>query len=461
MLVAVALAQGAVWALVTPPLSGPDEHAHAAYAQYLAVTGKRPTDTPPTGGLAADLSTLVWNLGSQSIVGHPEGRVDWPASRQAERTLSELPPGSDKNITANNAAASYPPLYYALTAAAYLATPGGKIADRLLAMRAVGVLLFGATVALTWLLAGVVLAGLWPRVVAAGLVALQPKLGFLSGVVNPDILLVALTTAFLLVGALIVRDGPSKWRAAFAIVIVAAAALTHPRGLFLLAPLAFVAWFAARQAVGRSRGMRAQRAVTVAGAALITGAVASIAALAIRWGNASAGADVREFASYIWQFYLPKPTFLQAFGPAYGYRQAFIETYFSAFGQIDVRPTVGFVDALQAAAMVGLAALYTTVVARWAVVRTNWPIVTLLLVTLGSMMALLHLVAFRQLQVVGDPIITGRYILCAVSIYGIAIAWVCSSLPKRAGPFVAAPLLAVSAVLVFCGVGITALRFYG
>jgi hypothetical protein len=461
MLVTVALAQGAVWAIVTPPLSGPDEHAHAAYAAFLAVTGDRPSQSPPRGSQSPELATLVSGLGPRSITGHPEGRIDWPASAATERALEQLPPGADTNTSGVNATASYPPLYYGLAAGAYLATPGGNIADRLLAMRAVGVLLFGLTVIFTWLLAGVVLAGLWPRALAAGLVALQPKLGFISGVINPDIMLITLTTGFLLAGALIIRRGLTRWRAAAIVATTIAAAFTHPRGLFLAAPLVFVFWFAARETVRREGGKAAHRAVRVAGGALVLAAIALIAALAVRWGNGGPVSDIREFASYIWQFYLPRPTFLQPFGPPYGYRQAFIETYFSVFGQIDTFPSAGFVDLLQAGAMIGLAALYTTVVARWTLVRDNWPTVVLLGGTFLSLLLLLHLAAFRELQGAGDPIITGRYILCAVSIYGIAIAWVCSSLPKRAGPFVAAPLLAISTVLIVSGVGITALRFYG
>jgi hypothetical protein len=461
MLVAVAMTQGALWAILTPPLSGPDENAHAAYAQYMAVTGRWPSDSPPTGGQSAELSTFAGGIEAQVIVGHPEGRIGWPASSTVETALARLPEGADTNASSSNAAATYPPLYYALAAVAYHATPGGNIADRLLAMRAVGVLLLGVTVALTWLLAGVVLAGLWPRALAAGLVALQPKLGFMSGVINPDILLITLTTAFLLAGALIIRRGVTKWRVAAIVSTTIATAMTQPRGLFLVGPLVFVAWFVFRQWLQRARGATARRAADLAGAAIFAGAIALVAILAVRWGNSTAESNLREFGSYIWQFYLPRPDFLQQFGPAYGYRQVFVETYFSVFGQIDVRPSAGFVDFVQDGAMVGLIALYTTVVARWSTVRSNWPIVALLAGVVVSMLALLHLVAFQKLQGAGDPIITGRYLLCAVSVYAIATSWVCSSLPKRAGSFVAAALLAISAFLVFSGVGLTALRFYG
>jgi hypothetical protein len=460
-LVIVALAQGAVWAVVTPPLSGPDENGHAAYAEYLAVNLERPTRSPDTGGPSIEMSALDRGIGSAPIIGHPEGRISWPAATAVKRTLESLPAGSNKSDSGLNSAATYPPLYYGLVAAAYKLTPGGNIANRLLAMRAVGVLLFGLTVALTWLLAGVVLAGLWPRVVATGLVALQPKLGFMSGVINPDILLITLTTGFLLAGALIIRSGLTKWRALALVAVTIAAAFTHPRGLFLVAPLVFVLWFALWQSARQSGSSNTERAAKLAGSVLAAAAIGVVSILVVRWGNADPASDLREFGSYIWQFYLQSPTFLQPFGPAYGYRQVFIETYFSVFGQIDTFPAAAFVDALQAAALVGLAALYTTVVARWSVVRSSWPIVLLLGGTVLSLLALLHLVAFRELQGASDPIITGRYLLCAVSVYGIAAAWICSSLPKRAGPFVAAPLLAVSAVLIFSGIGLEALRFYG
>ena len=57
-------------------------------------------------------------------------------------------------------------------------------------MRLATVLLFVVTVALTWLIATELLAGTWARALATGLVALQPKLAFGAGIVNPDLMLV-------------------------------------------------------------------------------------------------------------------------------------------------------------------------------------------------------------------------------------------------------------------------------
>jgi len=460
-LVFVALAQGAVWAVVTPPLNGPDEEAHAAYAQYLAETGKRPSLGTGTGSLSPDLASLLGGLGTASLVGNPTGRIEWPASSAVNKALSQLPPGSSSTGSGPNAAASYPPLYYGVVAIAYRLTPGGKISDRLLAMRLVGVLLFGLTVALVWMLAAVVLAGLWPRVVAAGLVALQPKLAFTAGVINPDILIATIGTAFILAAALIVCRGLNTKRVIAILALTVAAAATHPRGYFLVLPLAFVAWYSARRALASrdKRGWAA--AVNVLGILTVGALLAAVAVLIGRWGNSTPTSDIREFVSYIWNFYLPRPDFFTQLGPDYGYQQVFIQTFFSGFGQIDVLPSAGFVNLVQDGAMIALIALYSTVVARWPTVRANWPIVVTLLTVLVSMLLLLHLVSYRDLQNNGDPIITGRYLFPAVGIYGLAAAWVMSSLPRRAGPVVGACVLSSSAILALSGIGLTALRFYG
>lgn len=462
VLVAAAVTQGAFWALVTPPLNGPDEEAHAAYAQYLAETGQRPSLTTGEGTVSTQLAAYSTGIGARSIVRHPEGVIDWGAGPAARKAAGGLPDSAAGDGSGANPAASYPPLYYAALAVPYRLVPGGAIEGRLLAMRLFGVVLFGVTVACTWFLAGLLLAGLWPRAFAAALVALQPKLGFMAGVINPDIMLVALSSAFLVAAALTLKRGATKWRFAAMAAAVAGASVTHPRGYYLLVPFLFTCWYAAWRAARDRAGRRASRAVEVAGIAGLGAFAAAVVAQVVRWGDGTPAGDLREFGSYLWQFYFPRIEVLQQFGPEYGYRQVFIETYFAGFGQLDVAPSLRFVDLLQVAVFVLLVLLFATVVARWEVIRRAWPETWLLASTFLSLLLLLHLVAFRYLQGTGtDPIITGRYLLCAVAIYGVTGAWVLSSLPRRAGPVVAAPLLMVSALMTIGGIGLTALRFYG
>lgn len=459
-LIACAIAQGSLWSVVTPPLNGPDEEGHAAYAQYLAETGHRPSRDSGTGARSGQLDAYVTGIGAQAVVRHPEAIIDWPAGDRARRAAGALPPGAAKSGSGPNAAASYPPLYYAVLAVPYRLMPVGGIEGRLLAMRMFGVLLFGATVACTWFLAGLLLAGLWPRAFAAALVALQPKLGFTAGVINPDIMLVALSSAFLVAAALTIRKGTTRWRLAAMAATVVAASLTHPRGYFLVVPFAFTCWYAAWRAAGRRGDPRRRKAVAAAGIGGVSLFAVAVLALLARWGNGTLIGDVREFGSYAWQFYLPRIDVLRQFGPQYGYRQVFIETYFSGFGQLDVAPTLRFVDLVQTGVFVLLLLLFATIVARWQAIRERWPESWLLVSTFAALMLLLHLVAFRYLQDGTDPIITGRYLLCAVAIYGVTAAWVMASLPRRAGPVVAAPLLMVSAMITIAGIGMTALRFY-
>ena len=461
VLIAAALVQGAMWAVIVPPLNGPDEEAHAGYAQYVAETGHRPALDSGTGTVSRQLGTFSAGVGARAIVGHPEAVIDWASGPASRRAAASLPDSAARNGSGPNAAASYPPLYYAALAVPYRLMPVGGIEGKLLAMRMLGVLLFGGTVACAWVLAGLLLGGLWTRAFATGLVALQPKLGFIAGVINPDIMLIALSSAFLVAAALTIRKGLTWWRAGAMAAAVAAACVTHPRGYYLILPLLFTCWYAAWRAAKGREGARLEKGIIAAGVAALAVVMGAVLVLVTRWGDSGSVGDVREFGSYLWQFYLPRLDVLQPFGPAYGYRQVFIETYFSTFGQVDVSPSLRFADLVQAAVFVLLMLLFATVVARWQAVRAQWPEVLLFLSTFLSLMLLLHLVAFRDLQWGTDPIITGRYLLCAVTIYGVTAAWVLASLPRRIGPVIAAPLLMISALMTIGGLGLTALRFYG
>ena len=116
----------------------------------------------------------------------------------------------------------------------YVAAREPSLLDRLALMRLWNVPLLLVAIAAAWLLAAEALprAPLAP-LVAGGLVALQPQLAFMTGVVNPDVLLVALTSVFCLVAVRLVRRGPSRGRIAALALVVLAALATHARGAAL------------------------------------------------------------------------------------------------------------------------------------------------------------------------------------------------------------------------------------
>jgi hypothetical protein len=293
----------------------------------------------------------------------------------------------------------------------------------------------------------------------------------MSAVVNADNLLIALTSAFLLAALRLVQRGPTMRRVLACSGLAAAAILTHGRGLIALPVLltAFVvAWIR----------FRPQLRVVIrrGGAALATvcGAIAAYALLARSTGGSSlyggqaselnqGSFNLRQFLSSIYQFYFPKLASLQPrIGPAYGYRQMFIETFYATFGSLEVRFKPRIYDALQVLSAVGLVGLYTACVARIRVLLRAWPVVTVMLSLVLTLIVFLHYVSYRALLGNGgsDPLIVGRYLLPMVPLFGVAIAFTVGSLPRRAAAPLGAAILALGVVFSLAAIGITAARFY-
>jgi hypothetical protein len=215
---------------------------------------------------------------------------------------------------------------------------------------------------------------------------------------------------------------------------------------------------------------------TLAAGAVALAAMALTVAAAMWWvrghtgaGSAGAGSgtpsvaglNTRQFLSYLWQFYLPKLSFMNTkVGPPYGYRQVYIETFFGSFASFSVNYRLVYYDALQVGAALGLVGLYTAAVVRWRTVIANWPVVVVSATFFAGLMALLHLVSYSSLRTGQDPVITGRYLLPAIALYGAAGAWVCASLPRRIGLPLAGVLLGAAVLLAVGGIGLSVERFY-
>jgi hypothetical protein len=338
-------------------------------------------------------------------------------------------------------------------------------------MRVANVLLYVLTVGLMWLVAGEIFARQWLRFLATAVVALQPKLASLVGNVNADTLLVAVSTGFVLAGLRLLRRGPTLGGVAAVCGLAGLGALTHGRGLALIPPALVViaiAWLPARPPK-----REALKQVALGGGLLL--ACVIVAFLWTRADSSGGGAfggevgraanepfNARQFASYLWQFYLPHFTFLTPPpGAPYGYRQMFIETFFGGYANFEVNYALAVYDWLQILAFVGLVGLYTALFLRWRTVWSRWPTVLFIVSVFVSLMALLHISSYRDLQEGGDPLITGRYLLPAISLFGLAIAWVVGSLPRRIAPWIGAVVLAGFVLFDIEGFLINAQRFYG
>lgn len=186
----VALANGLAWSLIVPPFQTPDENAHYAYVQQIAERGTLPRTIAAEGPLSPKQDQILGALLTFGIVGHrdnpaPDTQVQQEViDRIDAQQLTALGSGDALTATAN------PPLYYALESIPYKLTPGGKVLDKLEAMRCLSALLGAFTVLLVFMFLRELLPGTrWSWSAGALLVAFQPLFGFMSGGVNNDDLL--------------------------------------------------------------------------------------------------------------------------------------------------------------------------------------------------------------------------------------------------------------------------------
>jgi 4-amino-4-deoxy-L-arabinose transferase-like glycosyltransferase len=337
-----------------------------------------------------------------------------------------------------------PPLYYLYTTPTYLAASGGDVFTRLGVLRLASLPFLLVTVLFTWLLAGEMLGR--RRVlqsVAAGAVALTPQLAFLGGIANPDGLLAAISTAALYLAVVTLRRGPTRGRVLGLLALVVAAALTHGRGVAIAVPvlltLAIVAWRRWLRPRAHSRAIAV--AASAAGTALFFG---GLMWYALR-GEVSVP-RVREFASYVWQFYLPRPDFMEANGGSlYRARRVYVDRLFSELGTFDLVVPLWVTDTITIAALVGLALLVAALVAHRGALRAAAAPAVVLGVAFLALVATLHAAAWRSLLVAPDPILTGRYLAPVIALLGLAVALLVRCLPRVARP-------AVGTAVLGCGV---------
>jgi hypothetical protein len=473
LLLLVGALQSLAWDVALPAFQGPDEDTHFAYVQHLAETGELPS--PTTGGTAysSQEEEALVTLNLLPLIGDPNSRPAWSeadlgAWRAVERTIT---PAGRQNGAGPNPIAKNPPLYYALMSIPYRLLVWLPLLKLVFVLRLFNALCYLATIAMTWVLAGEVFGAVrWKQALAAGAVALEPQLSFMSAVINADNLLIALCTAVLLASVRLVTRGPSMARVLTASGLTAAAVLTHGRGLVTLPVLGvalLAAWLKYRPAAVDTLRRGAAAAATV-GAAFVAYLAFGRSGGSLYGGqitelNSKTSFNLRQFASSVYQFYFPRLKSMQPrLGPEYGYKQVFIDTFYGSFGWLEVKFTERIYDVLQVLSAIGFVGFYTAVVVRWRRLRVAWPAVVVMVTLLVTNLLFLHYVSYRALlsDGGGDPLIVGRYLLPMVSLFGLAIAFTLGTLPRRLGPALGAVVLALGVLLSLGGIGITMARFY-
>jgi hypothetical protein len=465
----VACINAIAWSIVTPPFQVPDEPEHVAYVKVLAEADRLPT---AEGSFTSEEETALQDLRLQTVAEEPEYQTISTRAQQ-QKLDSDLkryrgPP--EQGTYYAGVAASQPPLYYALESIPYTLGAGGTLLDRIELMRLLSALMGGLTALFTFLFVREALPReRWAWTVAGLGVALVPLLGLMSGAVNPDSMLYAVTAALFFCIARAFRRGLNR---ASAIVLggVIAVGLLTKLNFVGIAPGALLGLVLLSVRAARTQGRAAYISLAIA-LAIATSPVSVYALVNLASGSPALGLETGALGtitnplaeiSYIWQFYLPRlPGMHDDFTGVFTTQQIWFKGYVGLYGWIDTPfPNWVYDFALIPAALIaGLCV--REIVARAAALRGR---LAELLVYSGMCVGLLVLVAadsYVRFPTIGAEFGQARYLLPLLPLLGAVLALAARGAGRRWGPVVGAAI-----ILLFLGHDVFSqlqevARFYG
>jgi 4-amino-4-deoxy-L-arabinose transferase-like glycosyltransferase len=494
LLLAVVTVFGVMWVLLVPPWGAPDEDAHFAYTASVADLGRLP------GGEGHKVSREQRNsmdyMNTDAVTFWPYAKPEWsPLAEEQWRISNEMAARDDGG--GDNAAAEYPPAYYLYGAVAYKATGKADVLTRMYAMRLLSLLWLLVTTTAAWLLAGEVFGKRRPlQLVTAAVVGLWPMLTFISTAVNPDGMLVALWALSTWLGASLVLRGFERKRAVALALCVGVAAVTKATALALipaaLAALVLAAWPL------RPR-ISLQRAVTVGAVALafllpvggwyvvanaagksaygqtslVAGDGESATTEEEQTTNARPPSSPSLFASYLWQYYLPRLGFMEdqrnIFPAISGYPafQVWLASGWASFGWVNVWFPKWVYWLFLAVALV-IAAGVAVRLGRWlrgsrAALSLRRPRVRLgvfFALMAGLLWAGLHWTDYQLFTDGKSPFMQGRYLLPLAPLLALLVAQATRALPQRFRGAGQGAVLGGLVVFQVACLGLIASRYY-
>jgi hypothetical protein len=448
---AVACLSAVSWSIVTPPFQVPDEPAHFAYAQDLAETGRLPKSSSVNYSSAeiVALSDLNHNAIRYNVL---NGTISSPGQqRQLEHDLAQPFPQSGEGA---GVAKSQPPLYYALEAIPYrLALFGGNLLERLALMRLLSALMAGLTGLFAFLFMREALpAAPWAWTVGGLGVALLPMVGFMSGAVNPDSMLCAVSAALFYCLARAFRHGLSTQLAVALGVVTAVGFLTKLNFLGFMPGLALALAILARRAArsgGRAASFRSLAPALAIGASpVLLYALVNLLSNQPGLGLASTGIDLTTNhgsllgeVSYIWQLYLPRLPGMHTDFPGILMTRLWFDRSVGLYGWLDTTfPTWVYNAALVPAGLIAAlcaSALFTN---RAELRRRIWELLAYATMGVG-VMALVGADSFLEFPARAGGYSEPRYLLPTAALFGAVLALAARGAGRRWGPVVGALIL--------------------
>ena len=450
----IALLNAAAWSLILPPFQGRDEIDHFAYTAQLAESQALPHEAPP--GVPPTYPPQE----SEVLQGLHYWQVRFTPYNPAIATVAE------QETLSEDASAGYPlrgtgeaggvgnapPLYYALQIVPY-ELGGANVLVKLQLMRLFSVLLGALTVLLVFLFLREILPrASWAATVGAICVALQPMFAFMSGTVNPDVLLYALSAGIFLCLARGFRRRFTRRLAVLLGVLVAAGLLTYFSFIGVaLGAYAALLILAARDARARGRAALVAPAIALAiglAPVLIDGLHNLLAghktfgAVSSTGGALTLGSLGNEL-SYIWQLYLPRlPGMTHYFAGLSTWREVWFDRSVGFYGWMDtIFP--GWVDNVALALAIPVALLCVReLVRRRRRLRARLPELGAYLAIVLGVLVMIGVASYagdvvKHEAALGEP----RYLLPLLPLFGALVALAVRGAGRRWMPVAGAALV--------------------
>jgi 4-amino-4-deoxy-L-arabinose transferase-like glycosyltransferase len=449
----LAFVNAACWSLLTPPFQAPDEPDHFAYVQQLAEAGSLPSGSGD--GYSTEEGVALRDLHQAEVRFTPQNR---PISSRAEQETLERDlarPLSRRGPGGAGLATNEPPLYYALQTVPYALGSSGTILDRLELMRLLSALMGALTALFAFLFLREALPGVpWAWTVGGLGVALAPLPGFMSGAVNPDAMLFAVSAALFYCLARAFRRGLTQ-RLAIATGAVIAIGFLTKLNFVGLAPGAILGLILLARRAARSTG-RSVYLRSLAPALLIALSPGML------YGLVNAASDHPAFGmasgitaftsgqksipgalSYAWQLFLPRlPGMRNDFGELLTTRQIWFDGQVGLYGWAEIMfPRWASELALIPAGLIALLCARALVAAR-AVLRSRLAELAVYAVMLTGLLALIGIASYEAFLLHLGAYNEARYLLPMLALWGAVLALAARGAGRRWGP-VAGALIVV------------------
>jgi 4-amino-4-deoxy-L-arabinose transferase-like glycosyltransferase len=446
----VAFLNAACWSIVSPPFQVPDEPSHFAYVQQLAENRALPSSSKTT--FSPEEEVVLRDIHQYEVHGSPENHAISSAAEQ-----QQLHEDLDRHLSRQggggvDGAYSSPPLYYALQTIPYGLASAGSLLDQLELMRLLSALMAAVTALFIFLFVRETLPGVrWAWTVAGLSVALAPLLGFMSGAVNPDSMLAAVSAGIFYCLARAFRRGLTRTMAIVLGAMMAVGFLTKLNFIGLAPGIVLgliVLSVRASRTDGRAAYISLALALTIAAAPLWVYVIANLLSghpglgiISSGLKSGSAPGSIFAKLSYVWQLYLPRLPGMESDFPGLFMARLWFDRSVGFYGWLDTSFPI-WVDniALLGAGIVGLLCLRGLVSIRAGLRANLAEIVVYGAMALGLLM-LIGVGGFYDKSSEGLGFAEPRYLLPLFALLGAGLALATRGAGRRWAPAVGAAIV--------------------